>query len=56
MPNTPDALASVVRRVLWQEQAPPLPDRRDIELPGSADFVVVGGGYTVVAGVRYHFV
>ena len=52
MPKPPDALASMVHRVLWQEQAPPSPDRRGGELPDAADVVVVGGGYTGVTAAR----
>jgi glycine/D-amino acid oxidase-like deaminating enzyme len=52
MPSPDPALASVARRVLWQEQTPELPDRAARELPDAVDVVVVGGGYTGVAAAR----
>jgi len=52
MPDPSQALAAVGGRVLWQEQASPLPDRRGRELPEAVDVVVVGGGYTGVAAAR----
>lgn len=45
-------LEGVKRRVLWQEQAPPLPDRSGRPLPDAVDVVVVGGGYTGIAAAR----
>ncbi len=47
-----DPLASVEHRVLWQVQAPTLPDRSGRPLPDAADLVIVGGGFTGLSAAR----
>jgi glycine/D-amino acid oxidase-like deaminating enzyme len=40
------------RRPYWHATMPPLPDRRNRQLPDSVDVVVVGGGYTGITAAR----
>ena len=44
--------ADYERRAFWQASMPALPDRSGRDLPGSADVVVIGGGYAGITATR----
>lgn len=45
-------LTDLEERSYWQATMPRLPDRRGLDLPDSADVVVIGGGFTGLAAAR----
>ena len=45
-------LAAVEERSYWQATMPAIPDRRGVELPDTADVVVIGGGLTGLSAAR----
>ena len=51
MPD-PNLNTDFERRPYWHATMPPLPDRRNRQLPDSVDVVVVGGGYTGITAAR----
>jgi glycine/D-amino acid oxidase-like deaminating enzyme len=52
MAATPPLNDDYERRAFWQASMTPLPDRSGRDLPGSADVVVIGGGYAGVTAAR----
>ena len=52
MAATPPLNDDYERRAYWQASMPALPDRSGRDLPGSADVVVIGGGYAGVTAAR----
>jgi glycine/D-amino acid oxidase-like deaminating enzyme len=50
--STIPGLDTAERRSFWQATMPALPDRRGLDLPDTADVVVIGGGYTGLGAAR----